>query len=224
MNENHGTTAAITVLLADDHPIVRAGLRMLLDKEDGMALVAEAGDGAEALESIERFSPQVSVLDIEMPLMSGMDVLREIRKQRLSTLPVVLTLHDDRDLFERCIELGAQGYLVKDTAPRDIVRCIRRVAAGDNFLGGVSGNTPEADHHKRKELLLALESLSASERRVLRLVAEDKSTREIADALFVSKRTIDSHRLSICSKLGLSGCFSLIRFAADNRPLLDEFC
>ena len=208
-------TDIITVLIADDHPIVRAGLRGMIDRADDIRVVGEAGDGFEALEAIERQAPAVSVLDIEMPRMTGLEVLREIGARSLPTVPIVLTLFDDRDLFNRAIALGAMGYILKDSAPQDVVRGIRRVAAGDPFLGALGDGREKRKVNPRSGRLLALETLTATEKRVLRMIGDDNSTREIAAELGISPRTVESHRASMCSKLGLSGSFALIRFAVE---------
>jgi DNA-binding NarL/FixJ family response regulator len=211
------TRELIRVLIADDHPIVRAGLRMMIDRADDIRIVAEAGDGIEALDAIVRYDPTVAVLDIEMPGMSGLDVMREIGTRSLPTIPIVLTLFDDRDIFHRAIELGAMGYILKDSAPHDIVRGIRRVASGDHFLGALGDGRSGTKVSPRSAQLLAVESLTAAEHRVLRMIGDDMSTKEIADALGISPRTVESHRASICSKLGVSGSFALIRFAIEHR-------
>ncbi len=213
-------TEIITVLIADDHPIVRAGLRMMIERAADIHIIDEAGDGKTALEAIENLTPQVAVLDIEMPGMTGLDVVREIQKRKLPTLAIILTLFDDRDIFERAISLGAAGYILKDSAPQDIVSGIRRVAAGDCFLSALSGTNPTEKIKMRGEQILAVESLTASERHVLQLIADDKSTKEIADQLCISPRTVDHHRANVCSKLGVSGSFALIRFAIENRSVL----
>jgi DNA-binding NarL/FixJ family response regulator len=210
----------ITVLIADDHPVVRAGLRMMIERAEDIRVVAEAGDGETALEGIQKWHPRVAVLDIEMPVKTGLDVMRELQKQKLETLPIVLTLFDDRDIFERAISFGAMGYILKDSAAHDIIRGIRRVASGEHFLGALSEECSDARAKSRSQQFLQLESLTATERKVLHLIALDESTKEIADELFISKRTVDAHRASICSKLGVSGNFSLIRFAIEHRMFL----
>ena len=211
--------SVISVLIADDHPVVRAGLRMLIEKADDIAVVAEAGDGQSALDTIAELDPDVSILDIEMPLMTGLEVMRELRKRGLRTASIVLTLFDDQEFFEQAIALGARGYILKDSAPGDIVRGIRAVAAGEQFLGTLAGNAGEKVKLRRDEVA-ALNSLTAAERRVLRLIADNNSTKDIAADLGISPRTVDHHRASICSKLGVSGTFALIRYALEKRAYL----
>lgn len=219
MSDAGAVNAPISVVIADDHPIVRAGLRMMIDKAEDIRICGEAGDGEEALNMIEAQHPDVAVLDIEMPKHTGLDVLRELRHRAIDTRGIMLTLYDDRDIFQRAIDLGAMGYILKDSAPQDIVTGIRRVAGGDHYVGALAAVIGR-NINLRSGALLAVESLTPAERNVLRLIAENKSTREIADALFVSPRTVDSHRASICSKLGVSGSFALIRFAIEHRMFL----
>ncbi len=211
---------SIRVFIADDHPVVRGGLRMMIEYEEGVSVAGEAGDGGEALEAIIVQQPDVALLDIEMPSLTGLDILREIASLELATRAIVLTLHDDRAVFQRAVELGAAGYMLKDSAPRDILNGIRRVAAGEFCLGVPDAENDTPDAHPRAAELLAVASLTQCERRVLHLIAENKSTREIADTLCVSPRTIDTHRANICSKLGERGSHGLIRFAIEHRMYL----
>lgn len=211
---------SIRVFIADDHPVVRGGLRMMIEYEEGMRVTGEAGDGGEALEAIIVQRPDVALLDIEMPSLTGLDILREIRSLALPTRAIVLTLHDDRDVFQRAVEFGAAGYMLKDSAPRDILRGIRRVACGEFCLGVPDPQRETPDAHPRAAELLAVSTLTQCERRVLHLIAENKSTREIADTLCVSPRTIDTHRANICAKLGEHGSHGLIRFAIEHRMYL----
>jgi DNA-binding NarL/FixJ family response regulator len=211
---------SIRVFIADDHPVVRGGLRMMIEYEEGVSVAGEAGDGGEALEAIIVQQPDVALLDIEMPSLTGLDILRELGRLELPTRAIVLTLHDDRDVFQRAVQLGAAGYMLKDSAPQDILSGIRRVAVGEFCLGIPDAETDTPDAHPRAAELLAVASLTQCERRVLHLIAENKSTREIADTLCVSPRTVDTHRANICAKLGEHGSHGLIRFAIENRMYL----
>jgi DNA-binding NarL/FixJ family response regulator len=214
--ESEGSgTRQIRVVIADDHPVVLAGLKMLVAHDETIKIVGEAGDGFAALEVIGRLAPDVVVLDIEMPGMSGLDVMVEMRNRGFTALPIVLTLYDDHDVFDRAIAVGARGYILKDSAPRDIVRGIHRVSEGDYFLSPkAAGNGADKQH------IHAIETLTGMERRILKLIGEDKSTREIASVLAISPRTVDHHRANMCSKLGVSGCFALVRIALGHRLLL----
>ncbi|MBN1448753.1 MAG: response regulator transcription factor [Bacteroidetes bacterium] len=212
--------ACIRIVIADDHPVVRSGLRMMIEHEKDLSIVGEAADGVQALAAIQETRPDVALIDIEMPGLTGLDLLREIRARQCETRCIILTLHDDAVVYRRAAEYGAMGYMLKDSAPRDILRGIRRVAAGDFYLGLSEAAEGRKDAHPRSAELLAVDSLTPSERRVLHLIAENKSTREIADELCVSPRTVDTHRANICAKVGEHGSYGLIRFAIEHRMYL----
>ena len=214
--------AQTTVLIADDHPVVRAGLLMALDAAPDIRVVLEVGDGAAALEAIERLRPDVAVLDIEMPERSGIEVLRQMQAQRLPSLGIVLTMHDDVAMFEQAMEAGAAGYLLKDSLITDVVTCIRRVMAGDYYLTPTYRGIEPVSRSAVKRVRDAVLSLTRTEIRILRLIAANTSTRDIAAQLDVSPRTVDTHRANICSKLNQHGAFALIRFALENRDVIQE--
>jgi len=205
------------IVIADDHPIFRRGLRMVIEADPHLKVVAEAEDGAAALAEVQRLRPQVAVLDMDMPQMDGMAVVREIREQRLPVAVAFLTMHKDEATFNAALDLGVKGYVVKDGAANEIIGCIKAVAAGQSFLSPVlSGHllnrtTPGARRPS------ALDTLTQSERRVLRLIAAGKINNEIAEELFVSVRTVEHHRSNICSKLGLNGKHALLTFALTHK-------
>lgn len=210
----------ITLIIADDHPIVRKGLRDEVTSDPELRLIGEASDGEEALGLIRREQPMVAVLDIAMPRLSGLDVLRRIQEQSLPVAVIMLTIYDDEEIFTKAIDSGAMGYILKDSAEVDIIRGIKHVVQGRYFIspalaGGLVKSSPALDAQMEKRLRLHL--LTPAERRVLRLIAEDKSSKEIAEELGVSVRTVNTHRVNISAKLRLSGSFSLLRFALENR-------
>lgn len=207
----------LQVIIADDHPIFRRGLRMVIEADPRLKVVAEAEDGAMALTEVKRLRPSVVVLDMDMPHLDGMAVVREIREQRLPVEAVFLTMHKDEATFNAALDLGVKGYVVKDSAANEIIGCIKAVAAGQSFISPVlSGhllnrNSPGARQPS------ALNSLTQAERRVLRLIADGKLNNEIAEELFVSVRTVEHHRSNICSKLGLNGKHALLTFALTHK-------
>jgi len=219
MNDSHSFDH-IRVALADDHPVVRSGLRMMLEREENLHIVGESSDGTEALALIREAQPDVALIDIEMPGMTGLDILREIRAENLETRCIVLTLYDDSVVYHKAVQNGARGYILKDSPPQDILRSIRCVARGELFLGHADKQGERRNAHPRAAGLMAVDGLTSCERRVLRMIAENKSTRTIAEELCVSTRTIDSHRANICSKLGEHGSYGLIRFAVEHRMYL----
>jgi DNA-binding NarL/FixJ family response regulator len=209
--------------MADDHPIVRQGLRQMIEADPSLIIVAEAGDGQKALEMINIYWPDIVILDIDMPRMDGFDVVRELRQKDLPAKVIFLTMHSEEAVFQEAMSLGAKGYVLKDSAITDIVNSIKTVMDGKHFISPIlSGYL--LSYRERAEALAkeqpGLASLSNAERRVLKLIAEDKTSREIGVLLFVSHRTVETHRTNICRKLGLHGSLALVKFAAANKAHL----
>lgn len=210
----------VRVVIADDHPIVRQGLRQTIEAAPELKVVAEAGDGREALERIRELRPEIALLDIDMPKLHGFDVARAIREERLPVEIVFLTVHSEPEFFRKGLELEAKGYVLKDCALTDIVACIRAVASGQHYasqsltsyLVGMSRQPRE-----RSAGGSGLGSLTPTERRVLRMIADYKTSRQIADELFVSPKTVQAHRANICLKLDVHGSHALMRFALEHK-------
>ncbi|MFN7945020.1 MAG: response regulator transcription factor [Blastocatellia bacterium] len=204
----------IHILIADDHPIVRQGLRQTIETEADLRVIAEAGDGEQALELIERLRPQIAVLDIDMPRLDGFAVAREVRERGLPVSVVFLTVHREESYLQQALSLGAQCYVLKDSAITDIVAGVRAALAGQSYLSPLM-----ADYLARPPQSGATEDpnglsrLTVTERHVLRLIAEYKTTRDIAQALFISPYTVETHRRNICRKLELQGSHALMKFA-----------
>jgi DNA-binding NarL/FixJ family response regulator len=215
--------AEITLLIADDHPLFRKGLQQMIESDSKLKIVAEAADGEEALERIQQFRPQIAILDVDMPQRDGFEVVRAIREQRLPTLVVFLTMHKNEEFFNAALNAGVRGYVLKDSAVTDIVHCIRAVVAGENFISPAL-STYLIHRGERTEGLArstpGLNALTPAERGVLKLIAEFKTTKEIADELCISPRTVDHHRANIAEKLGLRGKHALSRFAVEHQSSL----
>lgn len=213
----------IRIVVADDHPIVRQGLRQTLEAERGFKVVAEAADGLTALDQIKSLKPEVAVLDIDMPELDGFGVVRALRDEKIDVEVVFLTIHRDEDFFNEAINLGARGYVLKDSALTDIVNCIRSVASGQHYVSP-SLTSLLLNRHRRAASLSQqkpeLEDLSPAERRVLKLIAEYKTSREISEELFISHRTVETHRTNISNKLNLHGSHALMRFALAHKSEL----
>jgi DNA-binding NarL/FixJ family response regulator len=212
--------AEIRVIIADDHPVFRKGLRQIIELENDLSVIGEAADGAAALALIRELQPEVAVLDINMPNLKGFDVARETKREGPKVQIVFLTMYDDERMFNEALNAGALGYLLKDSAISDIVESIRAVAAGRHFI------TPSISRyligrftrsHSLQDETPSLKDLSPAEMRILKLIAENKSSKEIADQLFISYRTVENHRTNICQKLGLHGSNSLLRFALEHK-------
>lgn len=212
----------IKIIIADDHPIFRGGLKSVIEKERNIIIVAEADNGAEALAKIKELQPDVAVLDLDMPEIDGFGVARELQKLRLPVSVVILTMHKDEAHFNQAIDLGARGFVVKDGAASEIVGCIKTVAAGKEYF------SPTVSSHLLNRIRRAssfshqagIGDLTQTERRVLFLLAELKTSREIAAELGISPRTVENHRAHICQKLELQGSHALVKFALQHKDEL----
>jgi DNA-binding NarL/FixJ family response regulator len=213
----------ITVLIADDHPIFRTGLRQVIETDPDVRVVAEAGDGDEALAIIQSVGPDVAVLDIDMPGRDGLDVARALRDRRSATRVIFLTLHTDAWFLNAALDAGVQGYVAKESAATEIAGAIRSVHSGQQYVSPVLSslliNRSRRADALAKELP-ALDALTPTEMKVLKLVAEIRTTKEIANALCMSPRTVEHHRTSIATKLELHGSHALTRFAVKHQTAL----
>jgi DNA-binding NarL/FixJ family response regulator len=210
------------ILIADDHPIVRQGLRQAIETDPQLTIVAEASDGREALDQIQTTQPDIAVLDIDMPGLDGFSVARAIGNLRLPVAIIFLTVYRDERFFAEALELGAKGYVLKDAAVTDILSGIRAVAAGEHFTSPAltSYLVKQRQTSPARTQAPGLRDLTATERRILLLIAEYKTSREIGDALHISHRTVQTHRTNICAKLDLHGSHALMRFALDHKSEL----
>ena len=216
-------SAEIRILIADDHPIFRAGLRQVIERDSRLRVVAEADDGQAALDALPEARADVAILDVDMPILDGLQVAQAIREKRLAVEVIVLTMHKDERFLNAALDLGVKGYLVKDSAAADVSSCIKAVADGREFvspqLTGVLLKRSRGAARLRDQQP-GLDALSPAERRVLKLVGEYKTSKEIADLLCLSVRTIEFHRARICEKLDLKGAHALINFAVDHHAHL----
>jgi DNA-binding NarL/FixJ family response regulator len=215
----------IRILIADDHPVVRKGLRMAVEEDAGLTIVAEAADGETALALIEKLIPKVAVLDVDMPKLDGFGVAREIHRRQLPVEMIFLTMHAQEDLLRAAIDLGAKGYILKDSALLEIVAAVRAVAAGQPYLNStltarlLQRQSPPGDAIGLKDNA-PVDHLTPTERRIVQLIAADKSSKEIGAELSIHYRTVENHRTTICRKLGLEGANALLRFALQNKHRL----
>ena len=212
----------ISVLIADDHPIFRKGLREIVEAEPSLQLVGEAEDGARALTMLRALRPQVAVLDVDMPQIDGISVARAAQQENLSTAIILLTMHRHEHFFNAALDQGVRGYVLKDSAVSDIVAAIRAVSTGQRFvtplLTDYMLNRYQAQTAAKPQT--GLPALTEAELRILKLISLYKSSREIADELFVSIRTVDAHRANIANKLDLKGARALLRFALERQGQL----
>src|ERR1051326_4386421 len=211
-----------TVIIADDHPIFRQGLKQLVEKDDGVRVVAEAGDGAAALELIRARTPAVAVLDLDMPELDGFEVARRVRLLGLPVKIVILTMHKDELHFNQAIDVGVSGYVVKESAATEIIDCITTVMKGREYFSPALSSFLLARSRRAAPppQLTGVNELTPTERRILVLLSDLKTTKEIAAELGVSPRTVDNHRAHICAKLGLQGSHALTKFALQHKDQL----
>jgi DNA-binding NarL/FixJ family response regulator len=212
-------TNEISVFLVDDHPLLRHGLRDFIGRNSIFSIVGEASDGAAAMREIARLKPQIVILDIDMPRMNGLETIRAIRELPFPIKVVILTMYKEEDMFNAALDLGAKAYVLKENAANDVVAALECVNRGESFFSASMLEAGKRRSDRVKELLLGkpeIESLTPAERRILKLVGEDLTSKEIAERLKVSIRTVDNHRQHICNKLNLHGTHSLLKFAFDN--------
>ncbi|MGH7501684.1 MAG: response regulator [Longimicrobiales bacterium] len=212
------TTAHIRVLVADDHTVVREGIRSVLEAVPGFEIVAEVGTGAAALDRIAADHPDVAILDISMPDINGLDVVRQTRERGDRTGLLILSMHDHPEYVLSAVRAGADGYLLKNAGPAEVREAVRTVAEGREFFGrGVTQQLGAAlrDETARLTSRNRLEQLSPREREVLALVADGQTSREIAEAFGISPRTVETHRESLMKKLEIRTVAGLTRFALE---------
>lgn len=213
----------IRIFIADDHAILRKGLMEIIQSDPEFIVCGEAGNGNDALERIESLLPDIAILDIDMPQRSGIEVAAEIRRRKLNTRVINLTMYDEESFFTKSMEAGVKGYVLKDGAIADIVNAVRAVASGKYYVSPVLSSFAISRAHEQSaqsDGTSPLAALTHTERKVLKLISQDKSTKEIAEELFVSHRTIDSHRSNITQKLKLQGHNALLRYALENKHKL----
>ena len=212
----------IKVVLADDYPVVRKGLKASIEEEASLKVIAEAGDGEEALKLIRAHRPQLAVLDIDMPKLDGLGVVKEITRLKLDTRAIILSFHNDEDIFRAALAAGAKGYLLKESAMEEIVGAIQAVLAGKVYLSSaIALQLLQSDQAaKPGDDNPILRDLTLSERRILRLVADGLSSKEIGDQLSIHYRTVENHRSNMCRKLNIEGANALLRFAIQNKEAL----
>ncbi len=216
-------TPPITVLIADDHPIFRRGLCDNIAGDASLRLVGEAADGEQAWRMIQQLRPSVAVLDIHMPRQTGLQIGRLVLQQRLKLELIMLTMDTEEALLNKALNLGIKGYLLKESAATDLLQAIHRVASGECYITpALSGALVrrQSARHGLREQKPGLEKLSPTEREILKLIAEDRTSKEIAELLGCAHRTVESHRQRISQKLELSGSHSLLRFAFDHQAEL----
>jgi len=213
----------IRILIADDHPIFRKGLRQVIQSDPEMDVVYEAEDGAAALRFAAELQPDVVVLDVDMPAMNGLEVAKEIQRLNLGCRVIFLTMYKEEDLFNEALDHGVRGYILKDNAAKEILSAIRASVRDEFYICPLLSQYLVNRNSKSRQLAKdkpGIENLTPSERRILALIARGKTSKDIADDLNLSFRTVENHRTNICTKLDIHGSHALLKFAFDNKHLL----
>lgn len=219
MNENK----KIKIIIADDHPIFRKGLRKIIEADNEIEILGEAENGESALKKILDLKPDIALLDIDMPKLTGIQVLKELKKRKVNIKTIFLTVYSDESIFDEAMNLGILGYVLKDSAISDIINCIKSVAdekyyitpSLSDFLINLKNKLKRMEENKP-----ALSRLTKTEMNVLSLLAEGKTSRQIGEKMFISHKTVDNHKANISDKLELRGMHILIKFAIENKAIL----
>lgn len=208
------------IIIADDHPMFRRGVRAALETDSRLNVLGEASNGKDALEMILEKKPDVAILDISMPFLTGLQVVKELRKRNENVAVVFLTMFDDEDILNEAMDLDVKAYILKDSAALDIVNAVHSTSAGRNFISPSLLSKLEVKKKEDDENLPGIDELSEKEMKVLKLISESKSSKEIAEELFLSPKTVENYRYRISEKLKLNGSYSLLKFAFENKHLL----
>jgi two-component system, NarL family, response regulator NreC len=206
----------IRIVLADDHTLVRHGLRLMIEREPGLKVVAEASNGKEALQAVESSLPHVIVLDLAMPMLNGIEAARQIHLKHPTTSIVVLSMHSDESYVLRALKAGVRAYLLKDSADADLINAIKAVTEGKAFFGPAISRVLVEDYVRQlqqKGVEDSYELLTSREREVLQLLGEGKSNKEVAHLLNLSPYTVETHRSNLMEKLNLHSVPDLILYA-----------
>lgn len=213
----------IDILMADDHPVYLEGLQQIIRADDAVRIVHAAGNGTDAVAKARELEPDIALLDVRMPGLTGLQIASIRQEEQLAFEVILLTAYQQEDIFNEALRLGVMGYVVKENAPSDILDAIHAVASGTPYV------SPQMTKHlmeRRSESeqlrseVPGLDQLTRTERRILKLIASDRTSKEIANQLGVSPHTIESHRANISAKLELHGSHSLLKFAFEHRALL----
>ncbi len=213
----------IRIQIVDDHPVFRRGMVQIIEEDPGLEIVSQAGSAEEALQQASLRAADVAVVDVDLPEMDGLELSARLLKRRPPIRIVLLTMHKSERIFQAALDLGVSAYILKDDAESGIVNGIRCAARGEHYVTPTLASLLINRGRKAVQLCRqtpGVESLTPTERAVLRRIAENKTSREIGAELFISHRTVETHRANICAKLNLTGSHPLLQFALENRSAL----
>lgn len=201
----------IRIIIADDHPILTQGVSQILSTKDNLEIIGQATDGKTALEIIRKDKPDLAILDVQMPVMDGFEVAKIVKQENLETKIIFLTMFNEEAFIKKVFEIGIKGYILKESAVIDILKCIDAVSQGNYYL------SPQVSHFllnmNSREKPVLKDELTPSEKNILSLIGKGKSSKEIAEELFISSKTVENHRSNICKKLGITGNSALLKYA-----------
>lgn len=209
----------IKIIIADDHPVMLSGVKSVLLADPQIEIIAEAKDGNEALNLILKHQPDVALLDVEMPKMTGLEVVRRIQSENVKTKVIFLTMYKEEDMFNEAMDSGVYGYVLKENAVEDVLESVKSVHQGKYYISPLISDYLVKRINTQNDLKSktpSINDLTQTERKVLKLISLDKTTQQIADELFISYKTVENHRNNISKKLNLSGTHSLVKFAIKN--------
>ena len=213
----------IKIIIADDHPMMRSGVKSVLIKDQQIEILAEANDGKEAYDFILKFNPDVALIDVEMPKMTGLEIARQINSEKINTKIIFLTMYKDEDMFNEAMDAGAFGYVLKENAVEDVLESVKIVSEGKHYISPMISGYLVSRLNRQNDLTSktpSINDLTKSERTILKFISQDKTSQQIADKLHISHKTVENHRNNISKKLNLSGTHSLVKFAITNKKLL----
>lgn len=215
-------TETVNIIIADDHPLFRSGVRSELEKVSFFNVIAETGDGKEALQLIMDLNPDIAILDFQMPGFTGLEIMQKLEDLLSKPNVIMLTMHRDKKIFFKALESGASGYVLKDEAVVDIIKAVKAVNSGEHFISDSLKELllEKAVGKKNSRTENLVDDLTTAERRILSLVAELKSNQEICEELFISKRTVENHKVKIANKLELQSARGLLKFALQHKDYL----
>ena len=212
----------IKIIIADDHPLMKKGLKDIIEDQGEWEVVGEADDGEQALRLIEELDAGVLIIDVDMPKLNGLEVAKTVQSKKYDISIIILTMYDKENIFNRALDLGVMGYVLKDSAATEIIDAVKNVSSGKHFISpSISGFLVKRGQYQTSGADAAgISKLTAAERKILKMISKSMTTKEIAQELFISVRTVETHRSNICQKLNISGTNALLHFALGHRNIL----